>query len=373
MGNFTFNTIEELLFDASFRNWVKASETADAEFWNNWIELNPDKLLLVNNAKAIIYALHIDFQALPPEQLHAEIEAILKKSNDLANSSFDEETDDEQTKNILPLKRWILSAAAIIILAFLSWLFIQLSTPKAQNGYLLFSTNIENGEIQKINNTTKPLAITLSDSSVVHLAANSELSYSKDFNNGSRDVYLEGEAYFEVKKSTTQPFFVYTEKLVTKVLGTSFKVTAWKSNKNTIVTVKTGKVSVFKSDNLKSEDQKSKNLGGIVLTTNQQVVYSVELKELNKDICEKPLMVTPSKPSELLFESTPIPLVFKKLQDTYEILIVFDEDSVADCSLSANLGGDNLFYDKINLICRAINATWEKIDGNIVITSKGCG
>ena len=55
----------------------------------------------------------------------------------------------------------------------------------------------------------------------------------------------------------------------------------------------------------------------------------------------------------------------------YGITILYDEESISGCSLSVTMGNEP-FYEKLNIICKAIGATYESIDGQIVVTTRGC-
>jgi hypothetical protein len=59
------------------------------------------------------------------------------------------------------------------------------------------------------------------------------------------------------------------------------------------------------------------------------------------------------------------------LQDTYGIAIICDESITRSCSLSVSMGNKN-FYEKLELICKAINGSYESVDGTIFISSQGC-
>ena len=59
------------------------------------------------------------------------------------------------------------------------------------------------------------------------------------------------------------------------------------------------------------------------------------------------------------------------MQDAYGIPIMYEADAISTCSLSATLD-EGSFYEKLNIICKAINASYEMVDGNIIITSNGC-
>lgn len=79
----------------------------------------------------------------------------------------------------------------------------------------------------------------LFDGSIVTLNSNSSLEYSSEFNSVNRDIFLSGEAWFDVKKSKT-PFVVYSNNISVTALGTSFNVR--EHGGSTVVTLRSGKV-----------------------------------------------------------------------------------------------------------------------------------
>ncbi|WP_285799593.1 FecR domain-containing protein [Duncaniella freteri] len=89
----------------------------------------------------------------------------------------------------------------------------------------------------------KEFWLTLPDGSVVHLGSNTRIIYPERFDNDSRDVYLEGEAYFMVAKSDVSRFTVHTSTATTTVYGTEFNVSAPGDDRCKVVLVK-GSVSV---------------------------------------------------------------------------------------------------------------------------------
>ena len=111
--------------------------------------------------------------------------------------------------------------------------------------------------------------VTLQDGSIVTLEPGSEVRYTQKFMN-HREIFLSGDAFFEVTKDPNHPFFVYANEITTKVLGTSFRVKAKQGEKEIVVAVKTGKVSVFAKS---IDDVLNKNGQEITLTPNQQVIY----------------------------------------------------------------------------------------------------
>ncbi len=109
--------------------------------------------------------------------------------------------------------------------------------------------------------------ITLPDGTKVWLNAESKLKYSNEFNRNSRDVFLEGEGYFEVAKNRFRPFVVNTADIKIKALGTTFNVKSYPGEKTVETTLIEGKVVLekFTSDN--------KGLNLLTLKPNQKVIY----------------------------------------------------------------------------------------------------
>lgn len=91
-------------------------------------------------------------------------------------------------------------------------------------------------------------AIILPDNSKVTLNANSKISYPRVFSGRYREVYLSGEAFFDVTKNARQPFIIHTQKLTVKVLGTSFDVKAYPEDSVTEATLIRGSIEVTLKD-----------------------------------------------------------------------------------------------------------------------------
>lgn len=108
-------------------------------------------------------------------------------------------------------------------------------------------------------------SLTLSDGTKVWLNSQSKLTYPAQFSNKSREVRLEGEAYFDVSHNKKSPFTVQSPLIAVKVLGTKFNMRTY-SYESAIVTLTSGKVEV------ESNNHENK----LTLKPNEQVVYSPE-------------------------------------------------------------------------------------------------
>lgn len=86
--------------------------------------------------------------------------------------------------------------------------------------------------------------VTLPDKSIVWLNAKTTLKYTSAFNEKQRNVYLDGEAFFDVTHDKTRPFIVKTSTINIKVYGTTFNVKAYKEDGVTEATLVKGKISI---------------------------------------------------------------------------------------------------------------------------------
>lgn len=138
---------------------------------------------------------------------------------------------------------------------------------------------------QKVPRGAKTYII-LPDSSSVWLNSGSSLKYSTAFNEQTREVYLEGEAFFDVKKKNNKkPFFVRTHGVSVKVLGTAFNVKAY-PNEKVETTVQRGLVQVL------SNDDKAKKKTNILLHPNQKATFELEKEEAKLEL-PQPIAKTP--------------------------------------------------------------------------------
>ncbi len=137
-------------------------------------------------------------------------------------------------------RRTFLRGVALAALAAAALLYVRMGVPSedqpAAEEFRTYATNA--GE---------RLSLTFPDGSVAILSGESTLLLPHDFGEGSRDVHLDGEAYFEVTSDSSNAFRVHTSRMVAQVLGTRFSVTAYSSDATELVAVAEGAVSVVGS------------------------------------------------------------------------------------------------------------------------------
>lgn len=373
--NLPINTVDDLVANKSFQKWILAKDSHEAIFWNQWLAENPDKIEWVAMAKAMVALLNANTHHLSNEEINEQAAIIQQRLLAEPEASFLNEQEIEYEIPVKPLPfvkkyRWAIAASLLLAVSVSFWMANKTNLFNGPAPYEAFVQRSNKG-VEYDNNTDSAQIILLSDGSEVTLEKNSRLVYTAAPGSNKREVFLSGNAFFKVTRNPAQPFIVYTEKIVTKVLGTSFWVKARPNDKTTQVVVRTGKVSVFKKEKFTANEAKPGVLEGLVLTPNQEVSYQLQEEHITKSLVPAPLVAIPQTPV-FDFEATSAVTVFKKLQEAYGIPMVFDEDVLATCSITASFGNEP-FFDKLKIICKIINASYEVIDGNIIINSKGCG
>lgn len=133
---------------------------------------------------------------------------------------------------------------------------------------------VENQLITKSNTSGRKSEIHLKDGTIINLNAESELSYHEVFSDTARMVWLEGEAFFDVAKDTSRPFYVISRDIIVHALGTSFNVSGYPEQGKFRVSLATGKVRVSE----KSGNWLNKTAPQITLEPGQEVYYQSEEK-----------------------------------------------------------------------------------------------
>ncbi|CAG4999374.1 hypothetical protein DYBT9275_02212 [Dyadobacter sp. CECT 9275] len=224
------------------------------------------------------------------------------------------------------------------------------------------------------NESSEPMNVKLPDGSLVVLSPRAQLAVHKAFNYKNRDVRLLGEASFNVHRDVSRPFIVYSGDIITKVLGTTFRIRANDPWQPIQVTVQTGKVTVYRQDT-KDLTNVSTN-SGVILTPNQKATYFPDNKQFVTSIAEDPQpLAVPSAENavarSLIFVDTPIGEVIRQLEVIYGTEIELEQESLSHCPFTGNLTPQAL-YTKLELLCGTINGSYEVRGTKILITGKGC-
>ncbi|RXK83692.1 FecR family protein [Filimonas effusa] len=284
--DYTDFTLEHFLADPSFRTWAKG--TADANtttYWQQVIGIYPQHEATIGQAVAIIRKLS---QPSPSATFNGQ---------QLSWKTIETQINGHTTRKTISWIRYAAVAAAIVLLAVASWLLLS-----------------KQPQLQQQTLAAQRQRMVLPDSSVVTLGANSSLSYNTWQPGKPREVWLKGEAYFEINHlnkdsahiTPAQRFLVHVNDNITvEVLGTVFLVRNRRGK--TAVSLESGSVKV--------------NIAG---TRQQQLMLKPgETVELNpqQNLVElhpqKDSIPTQWRSGNLMLNNTSVREILQLLEDNY--------------------------------------------------------
>jgi len=204
---------------------------------------------------------------------------------------------------------------------------------------------------QAVTDRGQKLKIELLDGTQVTLNANSKLEFPEQFEGGTREVYLTGEAYFQVAHDATHPFIVHTPVANTLVLGTSFNVKLTPDN-SAEVTLVEGKIDV----------------GGVILNPNQQAIVRSHEPVHVRDVDVAAFVDW--KDNILRFDNMPLGEAVAMLEDWYGVEITL-EDTLSTCTISATYRKETL-KNVLTSISYMLKVTYQQDGNKIVLQGHGC-
>lgn len=306
-------SLEELVEDRQFISFVLQGR--NQKEWELFFKENPTFAFTANKARKIVELLHEH-----PESMDAKDIQKMWKNIDL----FYEEI---QTRTLKIKIRRIMRYAAIVVFTLLIggsagyWTLTQhrksyvftanlqqgLDAPSRllltngtavdlenKNSKIALSTDkqiiIDNDEVIDLSKTSsveetkmnevvipfgKKSLLILADGTIVWLNAGSKFAFPTKFTGNKREVYLEGEAYFEVAQNKQAPFYVHTQELDVHVLGTKFNISAYPSDAKVETFLLEGKLAISEQYKLSFLDDET------ILAPSQKASYNKEEKTID--------------------------------------------------------------------------------------------
>ena len=226
------NSVEDLVTNESFLNYYFQKNENDVLDWEDWQELDASRPQLVQEAFQLIDRLSLKFNDAHNKVKLQELLWELEKRTQKPQKSLFVRFSNSYLK----------IAAAVAFMIVSTWFFYSKSTQNVAHteggGIALTTQYVVNKSIAKVS------VYELSDGTIVRLNSGSSIRLADDYNIMSRDIYLEGEGYFEVAKNTEKPFRVHAGKSITTAVGTAFTVRAIKGESAVKIVLVEGKVKV---------------------------------------------------------------------------------------------------------------------------------
>ena len=242
-------------------------------------------------------------------------------------------------------RRWYYSAAATFFLALsfgALFLFLQREV-----------------YFEKIAHKTEPVEmlapishVRLPDGSTVALRGNSRLDMRSNFEGSTREILLEGEAYFDIISDPSRPFIIHTGRIRTTVLGTAFAIKAVPGESLITITVAEGKVKVEDGYRLLT-----------FLEADQQMIFDIEYEFVQELMIDAETEIS-WRPNELIFRNMSFGDIVRKLSGIYGIGIVFEDELLKQRRITTSLDRRESIETLLTILS-ATQQSYHTFDGDV--------
>ena len=208
---------------------------------------------------------------------------------------------------------------------------------------------------KKITERSEYKYLLLPDSTQVWLNAVSSLEFPAEFDNNKREVFLTGEAYFDVKHADEIPFIIHTGKISTTVLGTAFNIKAYPDRKTIIVAVSRGKVRVSRGDVLVA-----------TLTKGQQVKVSNKDNDIaTKNISET--QVAAWQQGNMVYDDESISDIIADLERMYNVTITVANENIRNLKVRTSFQREEGIEHALQVLCILTDTKLEQSAGIYIL------
>ena len=386
----------KFIHNTEFVEWVlKPSDESD-QYWGAYIAENPSRKKNIEHARFLIKGLVRQQKSLTD----AEVTALWDKI---------EQTENFRKRRFINLKKWSAAASILIIVGISGWLAVKNNTSKikeinyqaiavaptsgsdiklilSDQTEKTFSTKevdlkynkdgqletkagkqVQTEELSKsteaepMNQLVVPRgkrsSVELADGSKLWLNSGSRAIYPVAFNGKIREIYIEGEGYLEVAHDASRPFFVVTDHVKVKVLGTKFNISAYKDDAHVSVVLVEGSV------------QASSATENLVMKPNQILNYE---KLTQRSTLEKTnvLEYVSWKDGWMLCNKECIQSIITKISRYYNVKINCNDPGLNSMTITGKLDLKSNCEDVLKVICTTAPLKYEIINNEIYLKIK---
>jgi len=386
----------EFIDNPDFVEWVLRPSAESNHFWESYATRNPSTKKQIEHARFLIKGIVHQQKSLTD----AEVSALWDKIK---------QTENFRKRRFINLKKWSVAASILIVVGISSWLAVKNNISKIkeinyqtiaiaptsgndiklilsdqtektfsekevdlkynQNGQLetkagkqFQSKDIsKNSETLQMNQLFVPRgkrsSIELADGSKLWLNSGSRAIYPVAFNKKTREIFIEGECYLEVAHDALRPFYVVTDQVKVKVLGTIFDISAYKDDDYVTVVLVKGSI------------QASTVTESLVMVPNQKLNYTIST---HKSTLEKTnsLEYVSWKDGWMLCNKEQIQSIATKLSRYYDIKISYSDLRLNSMTLTGKLDLKSNCEDVLKVICTTAPLNYEIIDNTIFLKMK---
>lgn len=308
-----FNYIHQAKQDESLRRLIR-------DIYNN-LKTNESTVTHVNEKGLLVIT--------EPEWMNAaESKPIIKKSRS---------------------KLAVISIAAVLIITAVIW-----SVNRNDNAGKKTSAPVAS-LTKKNTDRSESKFILLEDSSRIWLNSSSSLEFPDQFDPAKREVFLTGEAYFDIKHADKVPFIIHTGNVSTTVLGTAFNIKAYPDQKTITISVSRGKVKITRDDGWET-----------TLVKGQQL----KLNEAQKETTEKIIPaenIAAWQQGNIVFDDEELKDIISDMERIYNVSIYISNDELEELKISTSFKREIGVEQALQVLCKLTDTQLKQKDGTYII------
>lgn len=203
--------------------------------------------------------------------------------------------------------------------------------------------------------------LTLSDGTKVLLNAESTIKLPAHFHPDIREVFLQGQAYFNVAPDPEKPFLIHVSGTKIRVLGTSFSIRSYPEDVQVLVAVKEGRV-IFEADNAR-DSQKA------ILTKGHLGRYHLDTQKIESGQLENIDRYLSWIDGHLRFDETSMYDVAVALERRYDVRVTFTDEEIRYMKVTAFLKSRSI-KNVLNVITRSLHINYSLNDDRVMFFKK---
>jgi|JI10StandDraft_1071094.scaffolds.fasta_scaffold465307_2 transmembrane sensor len=229
--------------------------------------------------------------------------------------------------------------------------------------------------------------VQLPDGSQVWVNSDSKLSYPESFKGEKREVFLEGEAYFDVVKDPSHPFIVHTSGIDIRVLGTAFNVKAYKAEPTIEATLVHGMIEVTKTN--------QPNASKVILKKHEKLIFdknseeplaktpaekeytslrkvskpAITITQLSKNLPDTAFLETSWVYNRLSFEEEAFENLALKMERWFNVKIIIKNEKIKSYKLTGSFENETI-DEALRELQYLVSFTYKKNGREIVVTGK---
>ncbi|RIJ47895.1 FecR family protein [Maribellus luteus] len=387
-GNF-----QELITNSHFIDWVSNPTPESEQYWQSFVQKNPSIRDEFEKARYVVKTLQRKRKAIDDDNVREIWDSI--------QSDLKPKTDN------LKLFRWWRVAAAIAVIIGLAGLFYlnfdrqdidyskiavtgtdvsditlvmsdgsrkvftaqQTSFSYSQSGLVMVDSTMlitepngkATGSHQEFNQLIIPFGkqstLFLADGTEVILNSGSHVIYPVTFTGAKREIYLEGEAYLKVSHNAEMPFYVNTNEMNVRVLGTEFDVSAYAEENTSYVVLVNGSVEAQLNDE------------NVLLQENERLTFRKSVNRIEKAVVDVREYIS-WKDGWMYCNNESIGDITKKLSRYYNLEFVFQNKNAEMLTMTGKLDLRSDYRNVLDVICFSAPVKYTEEEGRIIFNLK---